>query len=125
MPLSDSTDPIVREILRIRRETHSEIRRLYVVTGVLLIAIALSVAASLYLRSRDLANSNHKAAIEQVSSCFRSANSRPELISISRDPTLSDSVRGFVRAVTENTPKVSDCVLLAQKLHTPIPKEFQ
>ncbi len=125
MPLSDSDDPIVREILRIRNESRNEIRKLYIITGTLFALLAIAVSTALFIRSSDLANSNRRTAIEQVRSCFRSSQSRPELRQISLDRTLSDSVRGFVEAVYENTPTVKDCRKLATKLHTPIPRKDQ
>lgn len=125
MPLTNSSDPVVREILRIRDETHDEIRRLYIITGMLFVLLVIAVGTSLYIRSRDLSSIDRKAITEQVRTCFRSSQSRPELRSISTDPTLSDSVRGLVKAVYENTPTVKDCQNLATRLHTSIPKEFQ
>lgn len=125
MPLSDTADPLIREVLRIRNDTRGEIRRLYIITGTLFLILAISIMASLYLRSRDLSNANHKAATEQIRTCFRAAQSRPELRSIANDETLSDSMRGFVKKVYENTPTVGDCKTLADRLHTSIPKEFK
>jgi len=125
MPLSDTSDPIVREVLRIRNETHGEVKRLYVITAALFVLLVVAIGATLVLRSRDLASSTRKASTEQVRTCFRSSQARSELRLIARDKSLSESVRGFVQEVYENTPTVNDCKKLADVLHIPIPRKYE
>ncbi len=116
-PLSDTSDPVVREIRRLR----SQVRAFEFATVGLFVLLIVAVGLSLWLRSADVTRDSRRQAESQVRQCFRNANQRPALGDISKDLSLSLSVRGFIRTIYENTPSVPECVALADRLDVPQP----
>lgn len=112
MPLSETSDPVVRVVLELR----AAYRRLTMATIALFAVVVLAFGSALYLRSRDLEHLTSDANRETVRECFRNANQRPEYRRLLRDPTISSALKDLLRATIVNTPTVADCRRLAGEL---------
>lgn len=113
MPVSNTADPVLREI----RRQNGQIRALKVAVVVLAILVPMAFAASLWLRASDLEDFTRRGNVATVQECFRSANQRASLLEVALDLTLSDTAREFAFTLWENTPTVRDCRELADHLH--------
>jgi hypothetical protein len=121
VPLSDTSDPLIRVLVDLRRD----VRQLRTVTAALFVVLVICFGIALYLRANDLEKQTQTANNAAVEECFRSANQRADLRSVRRNRTLPVGVRDLVDTTIINLPSLAECLRLADKLGVKPPRELR